>query len=72
MLNRQIKISVEKPSKAEVPTPKPRFKREDIEANIVFAKTHLRDAAIGGVGIYAAVKAISTLSEIAINIAPKR
>ena len=71
MLNRQLRISMERPSTAPVPNPRPRFQREELEANITFVKNNLRELAIGGVGIYAAVKTISTLSEIAINISPK-
>lgn len=70
--NRSLKISVEKASPQ--PTTPPvdgRIKRAEIEANITLAKAHVRDAAVGVVGFYAAVKTIKTLSEIAINIAPK-
>lgn len=72
MLNRQIKVSLEKPTQAQTPAPTPRITRAEVEANIMLVKTHARDLAIGGVGIYAAVKLISTVSEIAINISPKR
>lgn len=70
--NRSLKISLEKASPQPAkPSTDPRIKRVELEANINLAKTHAKDAAIGAIGFYAAVKTIKTLSEIAINIAPK-
>lgn len=71
MFNRQIKVSVEKPSKTQTSVD-PRIKRADLEANIMLVKNHARELAVGGVMVFGACKAISTAATIAINIAPKR
>lgn len=71
--NRSLRMSFERTPTQTNPTPvDSRIKRAEIEATLILAKKHARDIAVGGVTIYAAVKSISTLSEIAINISPKR
>lgn len=72
MRNRSLRVSLERNQPQPAPEPVDgRIRRAEIEANILLAKKHARDAAIGGIGVYAAVKTIKTLSEIAVTIAAK-
>jgi len=71
--NRSLQMQVVKNSKTPqtATTGEPRINMETVDAVTARVRVNMKDAAVGFVALYAAVKFINTASEIAIKITPK-
>lgn len=70
--NRSLKVSLEKTPSSPQTASTVRRNRDDILFINSMIQVNVQKAAVGFVAVYGAVKFISTASEIATNIAPKR
>ena len=73
--NREVRMQLVKtPKNASTPQPEPSAPRITMTPIMIneMIRRNAKDAAIGVVGVYAAIKVLNTASEIAINITPKR